>query len=233
MVIQVSPRRVTLMLMAGIALIVVVNVAAGINQWATGTEVPEYIDVADEPSVPTWYSTGLLLMASALLFVIARAKRMTGDRWRRHWLGLAWVVLYMSVDEITSFHNYLNQLVPDWMAETGPFSGAWIARHLWLIPGTILVLVVAAVFLRFVVRLPPVTRNLFLLAGATFVAGSIGGEAIEGWFAARYGGGILTASTTLLEETLELVGVVILIYALLRHLAVIEPEIVFRIGGPE
>src|SRR5215510_12996437 len=49
-----------------------------------------------EQSIPTWFSSAILLGSAGLLGIIAMAKRSSQDRYARHWLGLAIIFLYLS-----------------------------------------------------------------------------------------------------------------------------------------
>ena len=64
------------------------------------------IDKFDEPTGRRLDKTSLLFTALAL--VIARAKQLARDRWRRHWVVLGAGLLFLSVDEIAGFHESVN-----------------------------------------------------------------------------------------------------------------------------
>jgi hypothetical protein len=67
--------------------------------------------------------------------------------------------------------------------------------------------------------LPARTRRLFLAAGAIFVAGAIGVEAVSGMQASLHGEQNLTYHLVItVEELLEMTGIVIFIYALLDYI---------------
>jgi hypothetical protein len=100
------------------------------------------------------------------------------------------------------------------------------------VPGALFVLCVAAVYLPFLARLPARTRNLFFLAGFVYVSGAIGFEMISGRHAALYGDNNLTYKLLAhVEESLEMAGLVALLYALLdyagRHLGAVT----FRVAA--
>ena len=89
----------------------------------------------------------------------------------------------------------------------------------WVILGGLFVTIVAISFLGFLWHLPARTRWLFLLAGATFVAGAIGVEMISGLQADRFGEeNFKYAMIVTAEEFLEMSAIVILIYAVLDYL---------------
>ena len=90
----------------------------------------------------------------------------------------------------------------------------------WVIPGMIFVAAVAIGFLSFLIQLPARTRNLFLAAGTVFVGGAIGVEmlsAIEADAHTQYS--LSYALIITLEETMEMLGIVLFIYALSDYIS--------------
>ena len=52
-----------------------------------------------EESIPTWYATLILFIAAGLLAVIAVGKRRSRDRFALYWTALAFIFVYLSMDE--------------------------------------------------------------------------------------------------------------------------------------
>jgi hypothetical protein len=184
-------------------------------------------DLDQEVNVPTVYSTLAILICSALMAVIARSELMLGSRHGRPWRLLSLVFLGLALDELFSFHEELTDRI-----DIGALSR--FTRFSWVVVGSGLVVVLAVAFGRFFLRLPPMTRRLFLLASLLFVGGSLGMEAIGGY----YGGPDRHDSPSYLiaahvEEVLEMAGIVVFIYALLSYLRQVTPTVVVevRIGG--
>src|SRR5690606_31957719 len=89
----------------------------------------------------------------------------------------------------------------------------------WVVPASVLVLVIGLAYLRFWLALPPRSRSLFLLAACTYLGGALGLEMVEGAWAAAHGmgtPGFVLIST--ISETLEMMGAIVLVYALLDHM---------------
>lgn len=97
------------------------------------------------------------------------------------------------------------------------------AAQIQVVPGrvfSLLVLLLAVTYWRFLLHLPFRSRMLFLTSAVVYVGGALGMEMVGGWYAQNYGSGNLSyVAIATLEETLEMLGVVIFIYALLRYLA--------------
>jgi hypothetical protein len=169
-----------------------------------------------EGNIPIAFSTLLLLFAALLLAVIAVLKRQQIGSRVLHWAILSFGFLFMAADEAFYFHERLITPVKKLLGDhnLGVFYFAWV------IPGIALVFVLALLFLRFLLRLPAKTRLTFLMAATVYIGGAIGCELIGGRFAELHGQANLTyAMITTVEESLEMAGVIIFIWALLVYIA--------------
>lgn len=150
-----------------------------------------------------------------LLATIAHIKRIASDRYVRHWQALSIIFLYLCLDEALSIHDgkfllYLRSA----LNTSGFFYFAWV------IPGIILVIICLLAFLGFLTHLPAKFRRLFLMAGTIYVAGAIGMEMLNGYYANFYGQqDIVYAILTTIEELLEMLGIIVFIYALLSYMS--------------
>jgi hypothetical protein len=178
-------------------------------------------DMNSEGNVPTWYSVvQLLSVAFALGFVASceSARR----RPALAWWGLVVLFAYMSLDEATDMHGLWAKI-----SGTPDLPGVTHSGFSWVIPGAILVTLFALLYARWLWRLPPRTRNLIVLAGTVFVAGGLGLELVGAlvvdtdFLAPSY----LAVST--LEELFEIVGIMIMLYAILSHIADQQLQLAF------
>ncbi len=208
-------------LAVAILIIIAANLLGGVYQFLTNTEIPPVVDVADEASIPTWYNSLLLALAGGLAALVARVERRRSGSHLWHWRGLALAMFFTSMDEVVQGHERIDDVVPQRLIE--PF-GAWITVHPWVIFALPAVLLLGALYIPFLRALPSRARWLFLLAGTTYVAGALGAESLHGAINVYHGGGVFTSLATLLEESLEMAGVVIFIYALCDHLSRIGPH---------
>jgi hypothetical protein len=208
-----TPRRLTTLL-GGIALALS---AVSVFFWLLRPRLPSPLTTAlhrltymdYEQNIPTWYASGLLLACALLLFIIARHKRLRGDRYTGHWYGLAALFVFCSIDEIVSIHERLT----DPLRQTYGLSG--LLYFSWVVVGLAVVVALALIYARFLRDLEPRARGHFLLAGLVFLSGAIGVEMIGGpvWELSD-GSSVLSALLIHVEETLELAGVLLFLYAL-------------------
>jgi hypothetical protein len=164
-------------------------------------------DVNSEPTFITWYSIVKLFAVALLLVAVARVERGAGSKWWRHWVALAGVFLILSLDEFLQLHERLAAPTRDLFGITG--GALYLA---WVIPGALLVTVVALVFVRFVIAQTREVLVLIVGSAAIFIGGSLGLEVVA---SAGFGFHGLTSA---LEELCEMAGLSLFVFALLRKL---------------
>jgi hypothetical protein len=192
--------------------------------------VVHLFDMGVEANLPTYFSSLQLLFVAALLGLIGVLRRRSGDRYALHWLWLALIFLLLSIDEMSEIHEMsirpMRELAPD--VVTGFFYWAWV------IPAMALVVVVAACYASFVFRyLPPYLRRAALLGAAVFVGGAVGVEMPEAAFVEANGLDNYTyALFVVVEEVMEMTGVLIFLAGLLRYIGSELGEFSLRIVPP-
>lgn len=168
-------------------------------------------NVGTERNLPTFYSSGALLLCSGLLAMIARLEwrglRIAG----MHWAGLAAVFFGLSCDEMLGFHERLIEPVRHLLGTSGAFLYAWV------IPYGAFALAFGGLYTRFLTRLPRRSALLFVLSGAVYVAGALGMEMVGGYWRHNHGHGPIYVLFQTVEESLEMVGIVFFLYSLLDY----------------
>jgi len=171
-------------------------------------------NINSERSIPALYSGFMLLVCSSLLAIIACTKKVASNQYVRHWGALSIIFLYLSLDELVSIHERMFGPLHSVLNANGFFYFTWV------LPSAIFVLICLLGFQQFLTNLPTKTKHLFLIAGTVFVIGAIGIELVGGYYAKLYGQLNMTyAVITTFEECLELLGIVIFIYALLSYIS--------------
>lgn len=185
-----------------------------------------FFDLGRENNLPSWFGGALLLFAAALLAVAAKGER---DRRRPSaaWRALSGIFVFLAADELFSFHEAL----------IGPVSSALktdgLLRYAWVIPYGAFAAAVGCCCLGLLRRIPPLTRNRFIAAGAVYVAGALGCEMLGGLIEQRWGReGPLYAVEVFFEESLEMGGVILFIHALLAYLRDEQPGQAVRVSFP-
>lgn len=170
-------------------------------------------DLGGEANLPATFSGALLLLSGLLLAATALHKRRAGAPFALLWSVLAAAFLYLSLDELASIHDNISSP----MAQVYKTSGALM--YGWVIPYGLAVGALLLVSVRFLLHLPPRTRNLFVLSGILYVGAALGIELTQAYTnsLALETGPFAFLSVTL-EETLEMLGVVVFIHALLSYI---------------
>lgn len=181
----------------------------GVHGW-----VPLF-DMDEERNIPSLFST-LLILSCAFFFHLIAVARRRALRGRGHWMGLAGIFAFLSVDELVSLHERLIAPLRETLHTSGVFYFAW------LIPYGIAVLAIGIAYLRFLFGLPSVTRRGMVIAGFVYLAGAIGMELIGGRYFELLGGrhNLSYELMTACEESLEMLGMIVLARALMAHLVI-------------
>jgi hypothetical protein len=242
-----STRQVSLVFLLGVLVLSCVSIAGYIlGKLLKGTAGAEVLGpllhsftvANNDTSVGTWVSSFALLFSSVLLGLIAIAKRRLGDRYGLHWAGLSVIFLLLSIDEVATIHEALGDAGAEVAISMG-FTPKGFVSYFWVVPGFIFVLTVLLAYLRFLSHLPKKYSLLFLGAGAIYVGGALGVETLESQMAylrdAR--GSDLKQVLDVIrviwigEEILELLGIVVFIYALLSYIGSYLNEITIQINN--
>ena len=172
------------------------------------------MDFDREGNLPTFYSSTVLMLCGILLGLIAVVLFQMNERGWLYWAGLSLLFLFVSVDESISIHEQLIRPLREAFDLSGIFYFAWV------IPYMLILLILAAIYFRFLVRLPQPTRKLFVLAAIIFLSGALGCELIGGYYfeLVQEKLTLIYALITTTEELLEMVGVLVFLYAIMAFI---------------
>jgi hypothetical protein len=155
-----------------------------------------------------------MLFCTALLALITHANWHEPKGKRFYWLGLTILFLFLALDEGTAIHEEVGTFLERYMEARG------MLYFLWVVPYGIATLLLGLAYLKFVWELPKDTRVRFVVAGVIFLGGALGVEMLGAREADLHGYETVTYCVLYsLEEMLEMLGIIIFIYALLSHLA--------------
>jgi len=217
----VQPRRVAQVMLGTLIVLLLAHVLAlyvetvvGHDRFTGSGMFVRKFDMNRENSIPTWYGASALLTCGAMAALISRLR--SRQEHRRHWAGLAVLLVFLSLDEASWLHEEFSAPVTQVTGVSpGPSEGVQWA---WVLPYVSLAAVFAIAYIPFLRRLPGHTRTLLLLAGVLYVGGAAGLELLspELWTAGGTGVAFLAVAT--LEEVFEILGITVLTYALTTYL---------------
>ena len=147
------------------------------------------------------------------------------------------IFLFLTWDEAVQIHEKLMNVpmlykILDWLR----IEASGLLNFPWVIVGILAVIVVFIIYWKFLLSLPRKQQRLFLLAASLYIGGAIGMEMIGGLVLGSsshldsYQNNILYILSISLEEILEMLGVILLIYSLLKYISSLLEKITINIG---
>ena len=163
-------------------------------------------------SVSRCYSVILLLLCSALFLAIAAARRKDGVNSFLPWFGLALGFLSFAITKETGIHENLAALIRSSLGISKLQFYAW-AYGIFLI---IFILLYRKVFC----NLPRKTLFSLAIGGSAFVVGAFGLDILVAYLGNSYGHrAVAYIGLATLEDGLEMIGTIVLIYGLLLYVS--------------
>jgi len=213
--ISINPKRILGFLILIIVCLTLAHLAAqimefhfGVNNWLV-----KVFNLDAESSIPTLCVVIEFMCCIVLLGIITTGKKKQRGQYL-YWLGITLVFAFLAIDEVICFHETISTPLRRALKTSGPFFYAWT------IPYLVVLLFLGGIYLRFLLRLPARTRNLFICAAALFLTGAVVLEFFEGSYVPVHGrDAFFNLFFITLEEALEMTGLAVFIYALSSYIA--------------
>lgn len=211
----ISPRRTAVYLFSVSIGLTLISLLLNFVRLQTGHETMfgfmSLFDLDMESNIPAFFSVGMLFSASILLFVIALDQKRSGKAYLQ-WLFLALLFSFLALDEGASIHEKITEWVRQLLHPSGVLAFAWV------IPYGIFLILFSIVYMRFWLGLDRELKLLIAISGATYICGAIGWEMAEAYNYSKYGvnWGLGYTLMYTAEEFMEMAGIIIFLYALLR-----------------
>ncbi len=197
---------------------------------SASTDNPIIIDIANrfgldsELSVPTWLTSMMALTMASLAWLIGHVQKETTAK--LGWYLIAAVGLFVSIDEVSAIHELVLQALHI-LAKFG--DGQSFLHNAWLliIPFLLLGLVFSVRYLR--KALPRDTFINLVIAGGVYLLGAMVFE----YLSIPMDKAVLSykIGEVVIEESLELLGLWLVIRALLKHISVHEGALRKKLVG--
>jgi len=174
-----------------------------------------FFNLDGEANIPTLYTILEWFLCVIFLVLIAFFERNTQSSRYIYWLGLAIIFSFLLIDEFISFHEISDHILALFNIKIVFFpTNAWVLIYL------VVLAPISLVYLRFMIHLPQKTKYLFVFSFIIFMLGAAGIEALELRHVEIYGQDkYYYLYFVIVEETLEMMGLLIFIYALASYLA--------------
>ncbi|MBL8002951.1 MAG: hypothetical protein JNL05_13440 [Flavobacteriales bacterium] len=176
-------------------------------------------DMDREDNMPTFFNCGLFFLGAVLFYLAGRSER---NLPQRPWMVMTAAFLFLAIDEGAQVHEQF-MLVTLRLIGWDQWHMGWL-YYAWVIPYGIAAGALGIYMLRFVVKLPAATRNGLFLSGVLYVLGAVVMEAWSGKVAEAAHDTDLPSNLAYcmiitVEETLEMVGLIVCIHVMMRLLA--------------
>ncbi|WP_296381470.1 hypothetical protein [Winogradskyella sp.] len=216
---RLNKSKVLRNLLIVVGLLLIGNLLAVYLRFNTGgmdNKVPrlliKLLDFNLEANLPTYFSSLVLLFNGFILALIGKSHKTLGEKFW-HWFGLAFIFVFLALDEMIQIHEQLRAPME------ALFNTSGILYFAWFIPYIAIMLIIVIAYFKFMMRLPKSILKLFILAGVLFVSGAVVMEAISGMHAEKHGEETMTyAMMYSFEELLEMSGAIIFMYALISYI---------------
>lgn len=211
-------RRIITITLASIAFLLVLihSIVLGIYFYINDPDVFDFVRLVDldyEGNLPTIFSVLLFLLSGVLLYLIYLHNRAEHQAFRKYWLGLALIFVFLGFDEGTRLHEEIGDLFEHVVEAEG-----WLYFP-WVIPYTTLFVIASAIYFRFYLTLDRWLQIRLFLCAVIFLGGAVGVELFSAREADEHGTSTLVYSILYtIEESMEMAGLILLINTLLLKL---------------
>ena len=222
-----------LLLWSIVGLVLTHETLMGLRFWGGHTSALGLVRLFDldlEDNLPTCFAALQILVAAALAALLARAQGHERGRDARPWRAVAAVLALLAIDEASMLHEQLAHLG---RTLVGSEHARGLLSFTWVVPAGLLVIAVALLLLQFVLRQPTQLRNRFFVAAGLYVGGAIGMEMLGAAWVDRHAWDNPVYRMCLMpaEETLEMLGIWVLIGGFLAELRARAPRFELQVGG--
>ncbi len=170
-------------------------------------------DLDMERNVPTLFSSAIILIAAFLFYLLSKVEKEIKKGSRPYWLGLSFIFTFLAFDESAKIHEQIGDMTEKFVDASGYLHYPWVLSY------SILVMVLGLFYFRFFWRMPSKTFWSFMGSAAMFLGGAIGFELLGAKESSLHGTDTLLYSVFYtIEESLEMFGVIFLIWILLKLL---------------
>jgi hypothetical protein len=229
--ISINPAKIGVVLLGLTIFLVLAHVVLQITNSISDKYIfkmlTPWFDLDDERNIPTMFSSLMLFLVSLLLFLITVIEFNSKSENKYSWALLSLAFLFLSTDELLSFHERLINPVNDMV---GKENMPAFLQFAWVIPVGIVLIVFVIYFRKFFLGLNRKSRINFLISFLLYTGGALGLEMIGSYYNVLNGqDNFVYKALTTIEESLENIGVIYFIYSLLVHISDLYGDIEFDI----
>ena len=173
-------------------------------------------------SIPSFFSSILLLSTSFLFFFITFSKKSRNKHYGG-WLGLTLLFIFLALIKGTSFHEFSLTFFSEKLDLSG------FPYFTWLLAYALVISILGFIYIPFVKNLNQKLLYLMLISAAIYISGAIGFEIIGNNTFETNGLSFSYRMFYTAEETLEMIGLAILIYTLNWYISIKDRKVSFEL----
>lgn len=220
------PRKTALFLFYVLLFLILLQVAGLIMTYGLGHGrvfgLIRLFDFNTEQNIPTLFNTFLLILNAFLFYFVGKTEKASNGKSRWIWMFMSVIFLFLALDEFCEIHENLSEPFHE------RFNTSGLLYYAWVIPYGIAAIVLLLFFVPVWWKMEKRTRFLMALAVVLFLSGAILCEMFGGREYEQLGDqldlkcGILAT----VEESLEMGGLILLLYTLTRMISQKYAEII-------
>lgn len=208
----IRPKRVAMRLATVVAALVGISLVLNALK-LTETGVPEWLvdefRLNNENNIPSFFSGAMLMATSVLCAISYKRERADASRASWSWAVMCAVFAFLAFDELFQVHERLSDPIRSYLQLPDALRFAWVVVYFGF------ALAAAALFWPAWRHLRPQVKRAFAAGGGIYVLGAAVFETIGGAIYTGAQGDIWYGLAYTVEETLEMLGLVIFLYGLL------------------
>lgn len=176
-----------------------------------------------EANIPSLFSV-LLLLFSGFALLLNRYFE-NNEKLFKGWTIISALFFYLSIDEGSQTHESIMDVIKIF------YTGSGVFYFVWVIPAIIAVIILFFLLYKFFSLLPNTFKKQFLTGMSIYLAGAIGMEMVGGFFVSNFGdGSIIYPLIIVVEESLEIIGSIVIFMAGVNNLKKISSDIKIKIS---
>ena len=233
MLFNVNTRFLVKMLFVSLFLVISLNYLTiflfyeGILNGGLGFKIFSLFTVDFKTSLPTYFNTFLILVALAFLAMITLHLKKIRSQLMYNWMLLTLAFLILSLDENPDVHNFFVRAI----SKYDDVGHGLALNYAWGMPYGAIAILFIFFLIKFSTTIPKDIAEGFVVSGVIYVLGAI----VIGMFGTRilhiHGlHNIKHALAASYEESLEMIGLTLFIYFLLKYIRVEFKSFSFEIN---
>jgi hypothetical protein len=170
-------------------------------------------DLDMERNVPTLFSSLILAIAAFSFYLLAQTVETKEQKKKKYWLGLSGVFIFLSFDESAKIHEQIGDFTEKFISPVG------YLHYPWVISYGIFVLILGLLYFKFFWGMERKIFWSFMFSAFIYLLGAVGFEMVGAAESSVHGTAtVLYSVLYTIEESLEMFGVIYLIWILLSLL---------------